>query len=260
MDKNAAPDSNDRTAPAATNDLASRPLRRALSPSTSPKEAAARWRQSLSGDERGRTKATGALAAALLAVALPKARRSLPRYLADEAPSVAGQAVMKVLDLIFAGKAEPGHEAGLMSVAARSVALDHVRRFGPRGPKACDGDSVSPLDRAILADPTAAPAAADWQADVALERREVIEAVRHLLRPGGPLRPRYRELIVRHDLDGEPLALLIAEEVEARAKRLGRPLDPAELKQARNVIDRGLSRARAALRHLCVLRKLSPLG
>jgi DNA-directed RNA polymerase specialized sigma24 family protein len=88
---------------------------------------------------------------------------------------------------------------------------------------------------------------------ISLERSaSYVGEMRRILADDARLNPRYRDLLLRHYLDGDTAAELVDEEVARREARLGRPLDAAELENAENLVHRTLSRARRALRELVV--------
>ena len=215
-----------------------------------PEEAAAHWRAVHSRGDENLKLATNQLATVLLAVAIPKVRRTLLYYLRDDANSVAGLAVMRVIRIIASYRAQPGRESALMRRAARTVAIDHNRKYGGGGSNPGKQDGRTDHE----------PVSAECPADEAIARRELRADIRKLLGPDGPLPAQYRAVLVRHYLDGVPVAQFVAEEVGRREARHGRRLDREEQQQARNVVDRTLSRARAALREQCARRKLSPDG
>jgi hypothetical protein len=214
-----------------------------------PTAAAAAWRaaRGTAAERRARD----VLATALLKLAVHKAARSLPRWASDEVPVVANVATMRVLRSIESDAARPGCETGLIRVAARNASHDWLDSHRHRHPAGDELLPLRPAEVAVLADVELAPDERHVPADERLRREEIARSVRWMLREGGPLHERHRELLERW-LRGVGVETLVAEEVGERETTLGRPLDAAEQKTARNVVDRRLSRAREAMREVCV--------
>ena len=226
-----------------------------------PAEMAAAWRAVVGTGGARERRAYEALTVAILKAALRRARDVLPRHLQSDALAVADDATLKVLRLLEAGSAEIGHENGLVSVTAKSRALDLIDTYR-RGRPLPSGDcEPTKRDLSVLADLNSTPDEELELPDERMMRGQVQQAVARLLEPMPGLHEAYRELLVRRYLDEVPVGELVAEEVACEEAKLGRELDDHEVERVRNRIDRASSRAREAFRELCAEHGIaSPWG
>lgn len=191
--------------------------------------------ESRTADSRALEALENELAAAVRVALLGELRRA--RIVGDDADDAAQDKVLKLVRILLAGATAPGSERAYVERTAQRAAADFFRRRKRRREVELFDESVGDeAPRELVKEPPGLGADA-------VSARQAADHLGELLRPGSKMPDAYRAAIAA--IHGHPpisIETLAAEEL-ARSPR-SRDGTARTIKQARNVVDQRLTRAR----------------